>query len=432
MNLHDQLLNSAKENHSNYGIMPASRYLQDMAGCLEGDYCPAQVMGLATTTEWTKALKTASNKLTYSSPECRFDTKSLDTAKGYILTATGIMSTSNMDVDGDILEAKGASFEANLPFLWQHIVMQPVGKALETNVETIKLSKDKDEAVDAVIFKAGILDVGNGLGRDTALLIEMDSLRISHGFEAKSADPIKGAGWHVKEYTTFEISGVTLPANTDAVFTEFSKEKSRFQSEPVKAWLKGHYDTRKRLWKGWSAEDSECTCQKSRKDDSEQVVMKSTKGEILVGKGTYTGGYLPGSWEATEAALRDQVKDHLEENGVSLGKYGWAWIEGTYANFVIASAYTDGEDVHRFFKIAWTAENGNPVLTGDPKEVQIDVSVSINDEKNRKALEDASEAIEEPEVSVDEPEATSEEPIEEPVEVSVTVEDPLFIHLGIN
>lgn len=252
MNLSQQILEQARNNPANKGIFPASRYLSDMVACQNGGACPSQMWQLASVSDWDNTLKQSTEKLTATDPEWGFDDKSFSSAPGFIMVASGIMSTTKMDSDRDILEAKGAELESVCPYLWHHMPSVPVGKVLSHTISTVKNAEGER---DAVLFKCGILDVGNGLGRDTALLIEMGAMRNSHGFEALEASPIKGAGWHVKKYKTFEISAVTIPANNDAVFTEYSKEKSRFTSDQVRSWIKGHYDERQKLWKGFSVED---------------------------------------------------------------------------------------------------------------------------------------------------------------------------------
>lgn len=252
MDIANQILEAARANTSGKGIFPASRYLSDMVACQQGGVCPSQMWELASAEEWDKTLKQSTHKLTATDPEWVFDSKSFETAPGYIMVASGIMSTTKMDSDRDILEAKGAELETICPYLWHHMPSAPVGKVLGHSIGTATTAAGE---IDAVLFKCGIMDVGKGLGRDTALLIEMGAMRNSHGFEAIEAAPIKGAGWHVKKYRTFEISAVTLPANSDAVFTEYSKEKSKFSSDQVKSWIKGHYDERQKVWKGFDISD---------------------------------------------------------------------------------------------------------------------------------------------------------------------------------
>lgn len=299
MDIANQILEAARSNTSGKGIFPASRYLSDMVACQQGGVCPSQMWELASAEEWDKTLKQSTHKLTATDPEWVFDSKSFETAPGYIMVASGIMSTTKMDSDRDILEAKGAELETICPYLWHHMPSAPIGKVLGHSISTAKTAAGE---IDAVLFKCGIMDVGKGLGRDTALLIEMGAMRNSHGFDAIEAAPIKGAGWHVKKYRTFEISAVTLPANSDAVFTEYSKEKSKFSSDQVKSWIKGHYDERQKVWKGWTPatteenvtasdvevaqeqtkEETVCSCQKGKPEIAEdEITVKKSEWEEM-------------------------------------------------------------------------------------------------------------------------------------------------------
>lgn len=371
-----QLLEHAKGNTSGRGIFTASRYLSDIAGCLTGGACPSQMWSLSSADEWEKTLGQSVQTLTATDTDWTFDEKSFTTEKGYILVASGIMSTSKMDSDRDILESKGAQLEAVCPYLWHHMPAVPVGKVLGHSISTTK-SGDKD--IDAVLFKCGILDVGNGLGRDTALLIEMGALRNSHGFEPLEAKPIKGAGWHVTKYRTFEISGVTIPANSDSVFTEYSKEKSKFKSDAVRNWIKGHYDERAKTFSGWVAPTQEplestktaeaCSCKKEHKETPE--LAKPIKAEKF-----YLPG-LPGSWEDVQSELRKQARSYIRESLED--EYYGGYIESTFGNYVILCAYSSEDGSDCYYKVSWKMVNGKPVLMDDAVEIDIAFSATITE-----------------------------------------------------
>lgn len=415
-----QLLEHAKSNTSGKGIFTASRYLSDVAGCLAGGVCPTNVMGLSDTNQWQSAIKQSAQTLTATDPDWVFDEKSFTTEKGYILVASGIMSTSKMDTDRDILEAKGAEIESVCPYLWHHIMVQPVGKVLGCTLSQVK-SGDKD--LDAVLFKTGILDVGNGLGRDTALLIEMGALRNSHGFEALEAKPIKGAGWHVTKYRTFEISGVTVPANTDAVFTEYSKEKSRFKNDLVKNWIKGHYDQRTKTFSGWSPETSEntpeetksetvCSCQKS-KDVKAMAPVKAEKFHLPG---------IPGSWETVQHSLRKSARDYIKDKmREECGCY-YGYIESTFDDYVILCVYEDDGDC--YYKVSWGLVDGKPSLIGDYVEVEIDFSATITE-----VSEEEEKSLDVPETKQVKTETVSTK--EASVPSIVRIVDPVLASLGL-
>lgn len=241
------LLTYARQNPSRKGIVTANRYLVDVASCIHGGMCPTTIGPIQE--NWKSALAESENKLTASFPEWGFRNIKQSENDKYILTATGVMSTAKIDSDSDILEPAGCSLETKMPFLWHHMIMQPVGKVINGLV-----------GQSDVKIKVGIMDIGNGLGRDTASLIEMDALRISHGFEAVEAEPRKGGGWHIKKYRTFEASGVTLPANTDAVFLGF--EKGTFKNDLMKSYIKDHYDARRKVWKGFAVKETKPTTKK--------------------------------------------------------------------------------------------------------------------------------------------------------------------------
>lgn len=453
----DEIILHAKSNTSGRGIFTASRYLSDIAGCLSGGACPADIMKFTTPDEWTKVLEQSTGVLTATDSEWGFDEKSFTTEKGYILVASGIMSTSKMDSDRDILEAKGCELEAVCPYLWHHIMVQPVGKVLGHTLSTVK-SGEKD--LDAVLFKCGIADVGNGLGRDTALLIEMGGIRNSHGFEPLEAKPIKGAGWHVTKYRTFEISAVTVPANSDAVFTEFSKEKTKFRSDLVKDWIKGHYDTRQKTWTGWKApttvpvtgiveidEDSGEATASIQIGDTEPIQvakaqLKTVEGACSCGTKTltiteeqttpalaepikaekfYLPG-LPGSWEHIQSDLRKSARKYIRQYMLdSCGCYG-GYIESTFKDHVILCVYTDEGEC--YYKVSWGMVDGKASLTGDFSEVEISFTATITEEDS----DESEKTADIPDTKIH-TETFSHPENSEPVHVRVI--DPVLASLGL-
>lgn len=148
-----------------------------------------------------------------------------------------ILTTAKEDRDGDILMPRGARVDAKMPLLWQHLPMEPLGKLFSV------VSQD-DEAVKTHF---GIADTK--MGQDAAILVEYGALRISHGFKPLKFEPIKDKsteeefdGWKVFEYEVMEGSLVSIPANTGAVITAFSRNK--LHSPLIKSWAEDLYRDR--------------------------------------------------------------------------------------------------------------------------------------------------------------------------------------------
>ena len=152
-----------------------------------------------------------------------------------IMNFEAITTSANPDRDGDELMPAGCRIDPNLPLLWQHMSFQPIGKMtalVERNDTYIKQS-------------FGIADVP--LGRDACVLIEFGGLRISQGFNPTKFEAIRQGEWDIigfkiYEWDMLEVSLVSIPANTDAIITAFSRNK--LHTPIVKSWAKNFHDSR--------------------------------------------------------------------------------------------------------------------------------------------------------------------------------------------
>jgi len=228
-----------------YGIVTADRYV---AGVLE---CSGQ-----TDTEKAAILKDAATKLTYSNEETVADVfeagsgikdfcKRLDVKapKNTLMVLENVLTSSKVDRDGDIMRSDGAELDPNMPLLWHHMLPMPLGRMLRV------LSRSPKEV------KVATAIVDTEAGRDAATLVEFGALRFSHGFRplkfqpmAKAVDPEKcpTAGFDVQRFEVMEESLVTVPSNTDAVITAFSRGK--LHDPLMKAWAGREYDQRQKVF----------------------------------------------------------------------------------------------------------------------------------------------------------------------------------------
>lgn len=149
-----------------------------------------------------------------------------------------IVTTSNEDRDGDLLEAKGAEIDPAAPLLWQHFWAEPIGKfvgILEQNRKRVR---------------AHVAIANTMLGRDAATLAKFGALRVSHGFipsdyeERKSSDG--RSAFHVKKYKIIEISLVSIPSNVEAAIEAFVDEKLFHPG--VRNWAKSLHDNRSKIY----------------------------------------------------------------------------------------------------------------------------------------------------------------------------------------
>jgi hypothetical protein len=247
----------ASRNEFGYGIGIASHYLKSVASCMGDEECMARSLGGSVSPAvWATMLKEAEARPTYINDEMTFGEKATSTdgfkeilkrcksamppevPKHCAMVFSHVITTTKMDRDRDIMETEGANVDPRAPFLWQHIPVNPIGKHLGI------------EQQDKMILKAVscILDI-NTLCGDAIKFIEADVLRISHGFRPKKFEAIPDTvgsqvpnGFRVKEYDVVEVSGVSVPANADAIITLYSRKS--LQHDLTKAYAKKFYDAR--------------------------------------------------------------------------------------------------------------------------------------------------------------------------------------------
>lgn len=244
----DTLLKSVQSRQADfrYGIGTAAQYLKGIAPCFgEGGLCPVKTFNIASRGEWQKALDEASGRLTWCDERAGMlttkfqhpSTMDLEAYPKAIAIFDHVLATSDEDNEGDIFCTAGADLDPRMPLLWQHVPMSPVGRL-------VKVLDHNDKLLHV---KSIILDTD--LGRDAAVLLEGGALRFSHGFLPSKFEPgkkgIDGSGcerWKILSSKVLEESLVSIPANSDAVLTAFSRKQ--LHSPLVKAWAGAMHDAR--------------------------------------------------------------------------------------------------------------------------------------------------------------------------------------------
>lgn len=137
--------------------------------------------------------------------------KSLDDEQRVI---TGIATTPSTDRVGDIVEPMGARYEREIPLLWQHQHDKPVGYA-----ELGKATKS------GIPFKATIASLGEPGPLKDLLDMAWQSVKsklvrgVSIGFRAIKYDIMSEGGIRFTDTEIYELSLVTIPANSQATIT---------------------------------------------------------------------------------------------------------------------------------------------------------------------------------------------------------------------
>lgn len=134
--------------------------------------------------------------------------KNIDDEKREI---TGIASTPATDRHGDIVDPLGMSFEAEIPLLLHHMHSMPVGKAY--------LGKATKNGVPFRAVLPVIEEEGDLKKRvDEAWhSVKYELIRaVSVGFNSSDYDVMSTGGIHFKKTSVYELSLVTIPANSQA------------------------------------------------------------------------------------------------------------------------------------------------------------------------------------------------------------------------
>lgn len=124
---------------------------------------------------------------------------------------TGIASTPTPDRMEDVVEPGGAKFTLPIPLLAQHNHDDPIGMVEEATVT------DKGIEIVALIAKDSGLDYVERAWRQ----LKAGLVRgLSIGFRPLEFVQLKDSyGYHILEWDWFELSAVTIPANTEATIT---------------------------------------------------------------------------------------------------------------------------------------------------------------------------------------------------------------------
>lgn len=126
----------------------------------------------------------------------------------------GIASTPTPDRMKDIVNPLGAKFELPIPFLWQHDHRAPVGHVIE--------AKPNKSNIPFVAQLAKIDEPGRLKDRldEAWQSLKLRLVRaVSIGFNPTKWSFLDNGGIEFEEWDWFELSGVTIPANPEAVIS---------------------------------------------------------------------------------------------------------------------------------------------------------------------------------------------------------------------
>jgi HK97 family phage prohead protease len=137
--------------------------------------------------------------------------KSVDEGKRVI---RGIATTPTVDRVGDIIDPLGVKFTNPMAFLWQHRHDQPIGQ--------VKFDKPSKNGINFEAEIASTDEPGTLKDRldEAWQSIKMGLVRaVSIGFRPIEYAFMDNGGIRFSETEVYELSAVTIPANSDALIT---------------------------------------------------------------------------------------------------------------------------------------------------------------------------------------------------------------------
>ena len=411
-----------RQTEFGFGIWTADRFVRTLAEQVGLESCYKRIS--SKTISYNDVLTKASETLVYSNPDMVVQEKQLDDSepslelpdgielpKNTLMVFKHVLTSSRKDRDGDILHSEGMMVDPGMLLLWQHVPTLPIGKFLGVHQQNEKNLEVYSCVVDM-----------NDLCHDAAVMIDNKMGRFSHGFRAIDFQKLKAeegieSGFEILKAEIMEESLVSVPANIDAETQEVilslvdggkltsgimkdygvSIREHKPVSMPVNLdlkvtvngqELKNHAErTDEEKTDGGGTEvgqKDEISTPKETDGDIEGKDIEGSTSDKEVKMSEMKGyGFIEGSWEETGCKLRDVAFKKLVQNKDE----EWIYIEATFSNRIIVCHmnYINDERSEKYVQLDWEMQDGNPVLTGEAKEVE--VVTNIREKSISKRLE---------------------------------------------
>lgn len=132
------------------------------------------------------------------------------------MTIKGIASTPTADRMNDIVEPKGARFKTPMPLLWQHDHSQPIGSVTfaEPNAKGIPFEAEIPKVKEAGRLKERLDEAMQSIKYKLVTAVSIGFRPIEDAYEY-----MENGGIRFKEWEWYELSAVTIPANSEAVIS---------------------------------------------------------------------------------------------------------------------------------------------------------------------------------------------------------------------
>jgi HK97 family phage prohead protease len=143
----------------------------------------------------------------------KLEIKAVDESRRVI---TGMATTPSVDRVGDIIDPLGVEFENPLPFLWMHDHETPVGECRFSKPTKAGIAFEAEFVHPDTVESATLKD---------RLQLAWDSVKtglvraVSVGFRPLEWAFIDGGGIRYDKSEVYELSGVVVPANAEALIS---------------------------------------------------------------------------------------------------------------------------------------------------------------------------------------------------------------------
>lgn len=141
---------------------------------------------------------------------------------------SGIATTPAVDRVGDTINPLGATFAKSIPFLWQHMHDHPVGETVFGTPTAAGIPFETRFVSPDLVESATLKD---------RLQMAWDSVKtglvraVSIGFRPIKYAYMENGGIDFQEIEIFELSGVTIPANAQAVITTIKSLDAQYRAK---------------------------------------------------------------------------------------------------------------------------------------------------------------------------------------------------------
>ena len=132
------------------------------------------------------------------------------------MTIEGIASTPTPDRMQDVVEPMGAKFKTPMPLLWQHNHDKPIGHVTFAKPEKkgIPFVAEIPKIKEAGVLKDRIDEAIQSIKYKLVAAVSIGFRPIEDAYEF-----MDNGGIRFKEWEWYELSAVTIPANSEAVIT---------------------------------------------------------------------------------------------------------------------------------------------------------------------------------------------------------------------